>query len=171
MSAPTPRVTLRRLQIADVPMMLAMESDPVVMRYSTGVKPADEARRRELLSWLNEPVTDIGHWAVEADGKAVGWISLTPLEDTGRTQLAYRLSRDAWGLGCATQAGAQLCRYAWRTLDIQALFAVVWPGNTASMRVLEKLGFTRIGAERHYGRDTEVYVLSRFIEAEKASGE
>ncbi|MEN4918043.1 GNAT family N-acetyltransferase [Achromobacter spanius] len=156
-----PRVILRRLRKADVPMMLAMESDPAVMRFSTGVKAADEARRQELLSWLDEPATDIGHWAIEADGEAVGWVSLTPLEATGRIQLAYRLSRHAWGLGCATQAGAQLCDYAWRTLEIPELVAVVWPGNMASMRVLTKLGFTRIGTERHYGRDTEVYALPR----------
>lgn len=156
-----PRVTLRRLQAADVPMMLAMESDPEVMRHSTGVKAADEARRAELLAWLEEPPTNLGHWAIAADGKAVGWVSLTPLEGSGRIQLAYRLCRDAWGMGCATQAAAQLCHYAWRTLDVPELIAVVWPGNTASKRVLEKLGFVHTGPERHYGRDTEVYALPR----------
>ncbi|MNL65094.1 anhydro-N-acetylmuramic acid kinase [compost metagenome] len=95
------------------------------------------------------------------DGKAVGWVSLTPLEDTGRIQLAYRLCRDAWGLGCATQAAARLCDYAWQTLDVPELIAVVWPGNAASRRVLEKLGFAFAGMEEHYGRATQVYALPR----------
>ncbi|MFD4837031.1 GNAT family N-acetyltransferase [Achromobacter sp. NPDC058515] len=161
MPTASPRVTLRRLQESDVPMMLAMESDPEVMRHSTGVKPADEARRRELLAWLNEPQTDIGHWAIVADGKAVGWVSLTPLEDTGRIQLAYRLCRDAWGLGCATRAAAQLCDYAWQRLDAPELVAVVWPDNHASARVLEKLGFAFSAHAQHYGRGTAVYALPR----------
>jgi len=157
----SPTVTLRRLQITDIPMVLSMESDPEVMRHSTGVKAADEARRRELLAWLDEPVTDIGHWAVVADGMAVGWVSLTQLGTTGRLQLAYRLCQAAWGRGIATRAGAQLCDYAWQRLDVPELVAVVWPGNEASMRVLEKLGFAFAGCECHYGRETDVYVLCR----------
>jgi len=156
-----PRVILRRLQEADVSMMLAMESDPEVMRHSTGVKTADEARRQELLEWLAEPLTDLGHWAIAVDGKALGWISLTPLENTGRIQLAYRLCRDTWGQGRATEAATALCDYAWRTLDVPELVAIVWPGNAASKRVLQKLGFAFAGMEAHYGRPTEAYVLPR----------
>lgn len=159
---PAPTVTLRRLRADDVPMILALESDPEVMRHSTGVKPATAARRQELLDWLQTPPDDIGHWAVvDPRGMAVGWISLTWLEDTGALQLAYRLQRAAWGHGHATQAARQLCEYAWRTLDAAALVAVTWPDNLGSQRVLEKLGFTFRAIETHYGRDTRVYVLAR----------
>lgn len=154
-------VTLRRVRTGDVPMILAMESDPAVMRHSTGVKPATQARRQELLAWLHEPHTDIGHWTVLADGAAVGWISLVPLEDGGRIQLAYRLCRAAWGHGYATLAGRLLCGHAWRVLDVPELVAVVWPGNQASIRVLEKLGFAFSAYEQHYDRSTAVYALPR----------
>lgn len=96
-----------------------------------------------------------------ADGDAVGWASLTPLPGTDRIQLAYRLQRRAWGRGCATAAGRQLCDYAWRMLDVAALSAVAWPDNLASRRVLEKLGFVQAGTETHYGRDTVAYLLPR----------
>ncbi|WP_454668030.1 GNAT family N-acetyltransferase [Achromobacter aegrifaciens] len=155
------RVTLRRMQEDDLPMLLAMESDPEVMRYSTGVKPADEARRQELLAWLREPLTRLGHWAVAIDGAAVGWVSLVPLAGTDSIQLAYRLQRAAWGRGYASQAAKQLCEYAWRELEVAELVAVVWPDNQASVRVLEKLGFTFRTRERHYDRDTIVYALPR----------
>ena len=159
--AERPPVALRRMCVDDVPMLLALESDPEVMRYSTGVKPATEARRRELLDWLREAPGKLGHWAVVADGDAVGWTSLTPLPGTDRIQLAYRLQRRAWGRGCATAAGRQLCDYAWRMLDVAALSAVAWPDNLASRRVLEKLGFVQAGTETHYGRDTVAYLLPR----------
>lgn len=158
----TPSVTLRRLRADDVPMILALESDPEVMRHSTGVKPATQARRQELLDWLRTPPDDIGHWAVVGpDGVAVGWISLTRLEDTGALQLAYRLQRSAWGRGYATQAARQLCDYAWRALGRAELLAVTWPDNLRSQRLLEKLGFAFRAVETHYGRDTRVYVLAR----------
>ena len=75
---------------------------PTRVMRCTGVKPATEARRRELLDWLREAPGKLGHWAVVADGDAVGWASLTPLPGTDRIQLAYRLQRRAWGRGCAT---------------------------------------------------------------------
>jgi len=155
------RVTLRRMQEDDIPMLLAMESDPEVMRYSTGVKPADQARRQELLAWLREPLTRLGHWAIAIDGAAVGWVSLVPLAGTDSIQLAYRLQRTAWGRGYASEAAKQLCEYAWRELEVAELVAVVWPDNRASVRVLEKLGFTLRARERHYGRETIVYALPR----------
>ncbi len=159
---PSPlRVTLRRMQEDDIPMLLAMESDPEVMRYSTGVKPADEARRQELLAWLREPQTRLGHWAITLDGASVGWISLVSLAGTDSIQLAYRLQRSAWGRGYASDAARQLCQYAWRELELDELVAVVWPDNQASVRVLEKLGFRFRARERHYGRDTLVYSLAR----------
>ncbi|MGE8685617.1 MAG: GNAT family N-acetyltransferase [Achromobacter sp.] len=161
MPAPSASVTLRRLRADDVPMILAMESDPEVMRYSTGVKPATEARRQELLDWLREPPTDIGHWAVVTQDRSVGWISLTPLEGTGGIQLAYRLCRAAWGHGYASDAGRQLCAYAWRSLPVDELVAVAWPRNLGSIRVLEKLGFAFRGMEQHYQRETAVYSLAR----------
>jgi len=160
MPLPT-RVTLRRMQEDDIPMLLAMESDPEVMRYSTGAKPADQARRQELLAWLREPLTRLGHWAIEIDGAAAGWVSLVPLAGTDSIQLAYRLQRAAWGRGYASQAAKQLCEYAWRELEVAELVAVVWPDNQASVRVLEKLGFTFRARERHYGRETIVYALPR----------
>ena len=161
MSTLSASVTLRRLRADDVPMILAMESDPEVMRHSTGVKPATDARREELLAWLREPPTDIGHWAVVAQDRAVGWISLTPLAGTGGIQLAYRLCRDAWGRGYASEAGRQLCAHAWRALDVPELLAVAWPANLGSIGVLEKLGFAFRGMEQHYQRQTAVYALAR----------
>lgn len=155
------RVTLRRMQEDDIPMLLAMESDPEVMRYSTGVKPADEARRQELLAWLREPLTRLGHWAITVDGAAVGWVSLVPLAGTDSIQLAYRLQRAAWGKGHASQAAKQLCEYAWRETEVSELVAVVWPDNQASVRVLEKLGFAFRSRECHYDRETIVYTLPR----------
>lgn len=98
MPAPCPSVTLRRVQADDVPMILAMEADPAVMRHSTGIKPATEARRQELLTWLREPLTDIGHWTVLIDGAAVGWVSLVPL----KTAVACN-----WPTACAAPPGAR----------------------------------------------------------------
>ena len=142
--AERPPVALRRMCVDDVPMLLALESDPEVMRYSTGVKPATEARRRELLDWLREAPGKLGHWAVVADGDAVGWASLTPLPGTDRIQLAYRLQRRAWGRGCATASCATMPGACWMSRPCPpSPGRTTWPRgacskNSASSRPAQK---------------------------------
>ena len=130
------------------------------MRYSTGVKPATEARRRELLDWLREAPGKLGHWAVVADGDAVGWASLTPLPGTDRIQLAYRLQRRAWGRGCPPQPAASCATMpgaCWMSRPCPPS-----PGRTTCLAArARKLGFVQAGTETHYGRDTVAYLLPR----------
>ena len=155
-----PALDIRRPTPDDVDAVLGMEADPEVMRYSTGVIAPTVARRLTLATYFASPPPDpLGHWIVSSDDEVAGWVSLTELEDTCRVQLAYRLRRMTWGQGIATAAANWACAHAARA-GLQALVAVVWPGNTASRRVLEKSGFHFEAASRHYDRDTLLYARS-----------
>ncbi|WP_065062387.1 GNAT family N-acetyltransferase [Paraburkholderia tropica] len=154
----TSRLIIRQLVSQDIDLFLAMESDPNVMRFTTGVIEATPERRAELLATVCAQRTDgLGHWCVEKESAAIGWISLTPLEDTGRIQLAYRLTRTAWGHGYATEAGQAMVEYSESVLQLSECVAVVWPGNEASKKVLSKLRLSHEGLSHHYGRDVEVF--------------
>lgn len=150
---------LRRLEPADAEVLLSMESDPEVMRYSTGVIEPTEARRAQLLGFILQSADKLGHWAVVVNEQTLGWVSLTPLDGTTHIQLAYRFCKQAWGHGYATLAARQVCDYAWQTLGLPELVAVVWPGNERSNRVLDKLGFQFQTQAYHYDRLTRRYVL------------
>ncbi|AYQ40821.1 MULTISPECIES: GNAT family N-acetyltransferase [Burkholderia cepacia complex] len=157
----TPRLIIRRLASQDIDLFLTMESDPEVMRFTTGVIEATPERRAELLAAVGVQRTDgLGHWCVEKDSAAIGWISLTSLENTGRIELAYRFTRTAWGHGYATEAGQAMAEYSESVLQLSECVAVVWPGNEASKRVLFKLQFCYEGLSHHYGRDVEVFCRS-----------
>jgi RimJ/RimL family protein N-acetyltransferase len=58
-------------------------------------------------------------------------------------ELAYELRRDAQGRGHATEAAAAVVAWA-DDAGYQRLWAGVWDWNTASRRVLHKLGFTEL---------------------------
>lgn len=151
---------IRRPSLADVDAVLDMEADPEVMRYSTGVIVPTPARRQTLASYFDAPPPEpLGHWIIRAGDDVAGWVSLTELDHTGRVQLAYRLQRKRWGQGLATAAAQWACAHA-RHAGLQALVAVVWPGNDASRRVLEKSGFHFEAVSRHYDRDTLLYTRS-----------
>ena len=125
----------------DVDALLEMEADTAVMRFTSGsIEPTLE-RRQDVIHYLQLARTDTGHWTVEREGKFIGWVSLTTWEADGRHQLAYRFCASAWGNGYATAAAAAVVNYAFETLNLPSLVAVVWPDNLASTNVLRKLGF------------------------------
>ena len=49
--------------------------------------------------------------------------------------------RDYWGIGIATESTTPVVKYGFDKLDLERIIGLVMPGNIASIRVLEKLGF------------------------------
>jgi len=77
-------------------------------------------------------------------GALAGSIGLRPVsEDTG--ELGYWLATAHWGEGFATEAGRRLVDYAFAEMGLAQLIAYAALENTASVRVLKKLGFTEAG--------------------------
>ena len=77
-----------------------------------------------------------------ATGRFIGWFHLRPAEDArpGETELGYRLRRDAWGEGYATEASRGLIRKAFEELGWQRVIASTMTVNTRSQRVMERVG-------------------------------
>lgn len=89
-------------------------------------------------------------WAIEVDGEAVGGIGLVPGTDVHArsAHIGYWLGESYWGRGIATAAVRQVAPLALSRLGYARLEAPVFAWNPASMRVLEKCGFTREGVMR-----------------------
>ena len=83
--------------------------------------------------------------AIEADGEVAGSIGVRPLEDVYRrtAEIGYWLAEPWRGRGIATDAVRALVPVAFRRFEIVRLQAGVFSNNPASMRVLERCGFTR----------------------------
>jgi len=85
------------------------------------------------------------HFAIDVGGEAVGGIGLTLKHDIWRrsAEFGYWLGEAHWGRGIATEAARAMVGYAFANLSICRLYAGAFEWNPASMRVLEKAGFTR----------------------------
>lgn len=101
-----------------------------------------------------EGVSSLGVLAVESKnvGDVVGYCGLV---DSGRgarePELAFEFLRRVWGRGYATEASLAVLGWA-RSAGNERLWATVWDWNTASRRVLEKVGFTEMQRdETDYG--------------------
>lgn len=162
----TPRMQLMRLCAADLDALVELDGDPEVMRYINGGVPnSRELYERELLprmlAWPHEPYGFMSAWV---EGEFVGWFHLRPsVADPSMHELGYRLRRAWWGRGLATEGSRVLVRHAFDVLGHDAVDACFHPGNTASMRVMQKCGMTEVGRFVHPRAGIEVirYLVDR----------
>ena len=143
----TPRLRLRRLVSADADWLWELDSDPEVMRFITGGIP----RRREEFERVQLPRMlqsydrgwQFGFWAAARRdaGRLVGWFHLRPERDEPfDMELGYRLRRDVWGQGLATEGSRELLRRALMEWSVLRVVAHTLAVNTASRLVMEKCG-------------------------------
>lgn len=109
-----------------------------------------------------------GTWAIEArdDGRVVGTVLLKPLPGrdervpTEDIEVGWHLHPDSWGHGYATEAArAVVAREL--AAGTREVWAVVAPGNEASMAVARRLGMTHVGRRTDWygGEELESFVL------------
>jgi RimJ/RimL family protein N-acetyltransferase len=108
--------------------------------------PYTEGHARAYLEFL-EVNPDHMTYAIEVDGEAAGSISLMPNHDVERVSVetGYWLGRRFWGRGIMTDAVRAMTDHAFANLEITRVYALPFAHNAASVRVLEKAGFTREG--------------------------
>lgn len=144
----TERMWLRRFTPADVDNLYELDSDPEVMRFLTNGRPTpygvvrDEVLPRILAEY--ERSARHGQWAAEerGTGRFLGWLSLA-LPDDGdpdQAELGYRLRREFWGRGLATEGARALVRTAFAERGLRRVFATTMAVNLTSRRVMEKAG-------------------------------
>lgn len=90
-----------------------------------------------------------GGTMIDRSGRvAVGQMTLRPLlGDPGVVELGYGVNPTCWGRGYATEAARALVQWALEEPRIHRIASACLEDNIASIRVLEKVGFTRTGEE------------------------
>lgn len=144
----TPRLVLRRFTPDDLDALVALDGDPVVMRYINGGRetPRDEMRDDYLPFWLAyyERGDVWGFWAVidKATGRFLGWFHLRPLQSDppDEPELGYRLVSEVWGQGYGTEGSRALIDKAFAELGARRVHASTMKVNNGSWRVMEKAG-------------------------------
>ncbi len=156
----TPRLTFRRFAPteADARLLFDLDADPEVVRYVGGTTCATVEAHRERIRDLFLPTYAAhparGVFAAESGGEFVGWFLLRPATDhrlaaaigwtsPAEVEVGYRLRREAWGRGLATEGAAALVRLAWADPAAAAVVACALEANRASTRVMEKAGLRR----------------------------
>lgn len=89
-------------------------------------------------------------FAITVDDRPAGVIGVVLRDDVERCsgEIGYWLGEEYWGRGIATRALAGLTRFAFTTYELERLYALPLASNTASCRVLEKVGYQLEGRLR-----------------------
>ncbi len=92
-----------------------------------------------------------GCWAIEVPGRCVaGTVLFKPLPDgVGEVEVGWHLHPDSWGRGYATEAARAVIRRGFEA-GLPEVYAVVRPGNEASVAVCRRLGMTPLGRMRRW---------------------
>ena len=147
------RVRLRAPRSDDAGALFALFSDPAVMRYWSRPPMTERAEAEaQLARWEAGFASRAGlSWAITSAGadEAIGTCSLFRIDpDHRRAEIGYALRADHWGRGIAREAAALLLDWAFGPLGLHRLEADVDPRNTASLRMLRRLGFASEGLLR-----------------------
>lgn len=140
----TERLLLRTWESGDVSSAFAIWGDAEVMRYvDEPFGDLDSARRALARATEAQERHGVSLWAVveKASGEIVGACGFHFEAEGPELELAYHFKRRYWGQGLATEAAHACVLYAAEILRATKIIAGVKTGNTASLRVLEKVGF------------------------------
>ena len=146
------------LDLGDIQVRPWRRSDlEALLRYANNPKIASNLRdqfphpytRRDGIEYLNYVRTMEApmSFAVECSGEAIGGIGFKLGTDIARlsAEMGYWLAEPFWGRGITTRAVSATSDWAFDSYKVVRIFAMVFEHNAASMRVLEKAGFTREG--------------------------
>ncbi len=151
----TERLVLRPWRDADREPFAALNADPVVMEHFPNILTRAESdaaidRNNALIAthrW--------GNFAVErrVDGAMIGHIGVKPtgsdLPFGGLCEVGWRLARETWGVGYASEGARAILTYSFADLRLPEVVAFTTLTNTRSEAVMRRIGMTR-AADRDF---------------------
>jgi RimJ/RimL family protein N-acetyltransferase len=151
----TPRLLLRRWADSDVEPFVHMNRDPEVMRHFPRLYTAEESAAMVARAEACFDQHGYGLFALElkATGEFIGYTGFAKpgFESwfTPCTEIGWRLKKEAWGKGYATEAASACLDYGFQQLGMEKVFSWTALSNTPSERVMQRIGMTRLGEFDH----------------------
>lgn len=141
----TPRLQLRQWRDDDCPAFAELTGDPEVMAFFPSVLTVSESnalvtRMRDLIA-----ANGFGFWALEhtAMNRCIGFVGLNEVTDYpfgAGVEIGWRLARDCWGQGFATEAALAARDFAFTELALDNLIAFAVVANVPSLAVMRSIG-------------------------------
>ena len=157
----TARLILRPYSEADIAELLPLIGARAVAATTLRIAhPYAEQDAREFLALTKEQDKIWLAITLHADGRQIGGVGLRLDQQHQHAELGYWLGMAYWGQGFATEAAREMLRFGFEDLHLHRIFASHFSHNSASGRVLLKLGMRHEGCQREHLRKWDQYVDS-----------
>jgi len=159
------RLYLKEFTLDDVDNLFRLNNDADVMKY------------------IREPVTDIniikdsinkmrryyadnlglGVWAgyEKQSSDFIGFFELAHMDNTAEIEVGYRLLKEYWNNGYATEMTKILIEYGFNKMGLEQIAGITHPENIASQKVLLKSGLTYIKEAFYYDLDVKYFAIEK----------
>lgn len=142
----TERLVLDAWQISDWIALRPIAIDVEVMRYITGGVPWTDEQIQLFVDRQVKLFSERGfcRWKLLAKpaGEMIGFCGVGFWGDAKDLEIGWWLARQYWGRGLATEAARTALRDAFERAGLDRIISIARPANTASTRIMEKLGLT-----------------------------
>ena len=153
----TPRLILRQWKDEDAGPFIKMNMDKEVMRFFPALATAEETMA--LITRIKAHFTDYGYgiYAIERkdSGEFIGftglWHATFKSYFTPCVEIGWRLSKDNWGHGFATEAAIACLELGFTGLGLKEIYSFTSILNKPSMNVMKKIGMKYAGEFEHPG--------------------
>ncbi|MFP6737616.1 MAG: GNAT family protein [Planctomycetota bacterium] len=151
---------LNRFQPGDRDALAELLNDPSIAEFTSVPHPYTREDADRWLRFVNQTTREHGEtrqFAIRCDDELAGGFDFRRLQAQQKTEIGYWLGSPFRGLGIMTEVVEAACRYARKRWDLQRIEALVYPHNQASIRLLEKSGFSKEELLReHLRRDNDL---------------
>jgi RimJ/RimL family protein N-acetyltransferase len=142
------RLLLRRWRESDREPFAALNADPEVMEHFP--RPLTREESDAFIDRMEKHFTEQGFsmWALEVlpTGSFTGFVGLLvprfQAHFTPAVEIGWRLARQHWGRGYATEAARAALTFGFEELLLEEIVSFTVPGNIRSRRVMERIGMT-----------------------------
>ena len=143
----------------DFPQVVRLYTEPEVRTFLGGPlsRPLAELRARELTVQSDSAKA----WGVRrtlTDPTLLGVMVLSTHHDLEDMEVSYLFLPEHWGHGYATGALTQILAHAFGAAGLRRVVAETQSANTASVRLLERLGFLQSRTLVRFGAEQRIYI-------------
>jgi RimJ/RimL family protein N-acetyltransferase len=141
----TSRLKLRQWRREDRPLFAKLNADSTVMEFFPSI--LDEKESNEMVNKIQSLISKRGwgFWAVEKKdkGQFIGFTGLhvptAKLPFSPCVEIGWRLAKEFWGKGYATEAANAALNLAFEQLKISEVYSFASVGNLKSIALMERL--------------------------------
>ena len=158
----TERLILRDWAVTDLEPFHSICADPSVMEFVGDGAPWSRERTEQFVATAREMSRTLGfcRWPViyKPSSAVIGFCGFVPASDGA--EIGWRLAKESWGRGLATEAARAVLRHGFEMLGFQRIIATVQSPNRASIRVVEKLGMQAESSFPRNGREVILFSIN-----------